>query len=351
MRPEQEGHADMKEPLSFGVIGCGTWGQAHAEIFAGDRYTRLGAVCDLDIERARELGTAHGAPFYDDFEEMLDREKLDGVGIATPDFAHGKPLVAAVSRGKHVLCEKPLVTDPAELDDVVNAVVSSGVRVMVDYHNRWNVPFVKAKKRLSEGVLGRPVNGYMRLTDIQWVPKNYISWASQSSILWFLGSHTVDTMSWLFGDRVSRVYSVARSGILKEQGVDTVDVYMSTLEYEGGGIAQIENGWITPDSNPFINDFKFNLLCTEGMVNVDLSSSNFFEIYTREKIEHPDFLVKPRVHGYPSGFSYESIRDFIRRLYFDEEFVVPFDDSVNVNRVLFAILESADRGVPVDVVY
>ena len=341
----------MAKPISFGVIGCGTWGQAHAEIFASHRYSKLSAVCDVEVSRAEQLGRTYEVPHYRDYNEMLDREELDAVGIATPDFAHVKPLMAAVAKQKHVLCEKPLVTEKQDLDAVVQAVRKAGVRVMVDYHNRWNVPFVKAKKRLTEGELGTPVNGYMRLTDIQWVPKGYISWAAASSILWFLGSHTVDTLSWLFGDRVERVYAVSRSGILASQGIDAVDVYMAILEFENGGIAQTENGWITPDSNPFINDFKFNLLCTEGMVNIDLSSSNFFEIYGKDGVKHPDFLVKPRVYGKPTGFSYESIRDFIERLYRDEEFIVPFDESVNVNRVLFAIMDSAESGKPVQVRY
>lgn len=341
----------MKKPISFGVIGCGTWGQAHAEIFSTHPYSRLAAVCDVDSKRAEQLGREYSVPYYNNYDEMLDKEELDAVGIATPDFAHAAPLMAAVSRHKHVFCEKPLVTEKDDLERAVEAVGTAGIRVMVDYHNRWNVPFVKAKKRLREGELGEPVNGYMRLTDIQWVPKEYISWAAKSSILWFLGSHTVDTLSWMFGDRVRRVYAVSRSGILKEQGIDTVDVYMSILEFEKGGIAQTENGWITPDSNPFINDFKFNLLCTKGMVNIDLSSSNFFEIYSADKVEHPDFLVKPRVYGKPTGFSYESIRDFIERLYREEDFVVPFEDSVNVNRVLFAIIDSATKGEPVEISY
>ena len=341
----------MRKPISFGVIGCGTWGQAHAEIFASHPHSTLTAVCDVDKKRAMQVGKDYSIPFYTDYNKMFEEEELDAVGIATPDFAHAEPLMAAVSKHKHVLCEKPLVTERRDLDAVVQAVEKTGVRVMVDYHNRWNIPFVKAKKRLKEGELGEPINGYMRLTDIQWVPKGYISWAAKSSILWFLGSHTVDTLTWLFGDRVKRVYAVSRSGILKSQGIDAVDVYMAILEFLNGGIAQTENGWITPDSNPFINDFKFNLLCTKGMVNIDLSSSNFFEIYTADRVEHPDFLVKPRVYGKPMGFSYESIRDFIDRLYGDEDFIVPLEESVNVNRVLFAIMDSAETGEPVTISY
>lgn len=341
----------MKGRIRLAVIGCGIWGKAHAEVFARHPLGRLVAVADRDEGRAREVAAEHAVPWYTDYRRMLETVDCDAVGIATPDFAHAEPLLAAVGRGRHALCEKPLVTRREELERVDEAVRRSGCRVMVDYHNRWNPPFAITRQRLADGELGDPVHAYLRLNDIVWVPLEYISWAASSSIVWFLGSHAVDSLSWLFGDRVTRVYSVRHDGILKSRGIEAADAYLSTLEFSRGGIAQIENGWITPNTNPFINDFKFNLLCTRGMVNMDLSSSSFFEMYTERKVEHPDFFIKPRVHGTPTGFAYEAIRDFVTRLYRDEEFVAPYAESVAVNRVLFAILESAEKRAPVEVCY
>jgi predicted dehydrogenase len=341
----------MKDKLKLAVIGCGVWGQAHAEMFARHPHGQLVAVADQQASRAQAIGKQYSVPWYDDYRAMLEREDFDAVGIATPDFAHAEPLLAALEHGKHVLCEKPLVTRREDLERVNEAVVKSGLRVMVDYHNRWNPPFAISKQRLMAGELGTPVNGYMRLNDTIWVPLEYLPWAASSSIIWFLGSHTVDSLSWLFADRVQRVYSVCHDGILKSRGIDAVDSYLTTLEFAQGGIAQIENGWITPNTNPLVNDFKLNLLCTQGMVNMDLSSSNFFEIYSEQRIEHPDFFIKPRVHGAPTGFAYAAIGDFVNRLYHDEEFIAPYAESVAVNQVLFAILESAQKREPVEVRY
>ncbi|MBW7883009.1 MAG: Gfo/Idh/MocA family oxidoreductase [Caldilineaceae bacterium] len=341
----------MKEKIKLAVIGCGVWGQAHAEIFAHHPYGKLVAVADRDEKRASEVGKRYSIPWYADYHQMLVGEECDAVGIATPDFAHAEPLLAALGAGKHVLCEKPLVTRRDDLERVNDAAIKSGCRVMVDYHNRWNPPFAITHERLATGQLGEPVNGYLRLNDTIWVPLEYLSWAASSSIIWFLGSHAVDTLSWLFGDRIKRVYSVCHEGVLRSRGVTAVDTYLSTLEFSRGGIAQIENGWITPNTNPLVNDFKLNLLCTRGMVNMDLSSSNFFEVYSEDRIEHPDFFIKPRIHGAPSGFAYAAIGDFVNRLYRDEEFIAPYEESVAVNQVLFAILESAQQREPVEVRY
>ena len=116
---------------------------------------------------------------------------------------------------------------------------------------------------------------------LKWVATDMLSWASRSSILWFLGSHSLDTLRWIFQDEVKRVYAVKRKGILEEMGVDTDDIYLTTIEFEHGGIAHMENGWITPNGNTNVNDYKFSVLCTKGMINMDPVSYTHMEDLAR----------------------------------------------------------------------
>jgi len=191
----------------------------------------------------------------------------------------------------------------------------------------------------------------MRLNDNILVPEGFIAWSEKSSVLWFLGSHTVDLVTWIINNRVKRVFAVSHNGFLKSRGCNCVDTYLSTLEFENGAVAQLENGWVTPNTNPSINDIKFTLLCTKGMVNMDASSHNFYQMFTEEKVENPDFLIRPKIHDALLGYATESIRSFIRSLYFDRDFVVDFDHSVDVNRVLFAIQRSTQSKSPETIVY
>ena len=110
----------------------------------------------------------------------------------------------------------------------------------------------------------------------------------------------------IFNDEVKRVYAVSNSGVLKEKGLDTTDVYQSILEFNNGGIATMENSWITPDSYPCVNDIKFNITGTKGMVNLDLSNNQMIERFTETKNDRPDVLVNHFVHGKAKGFAYES---------------------------------------------
>jgi predicted dehydrogenase len=178
-----------------------------------------------------------------------------------------------------------------------------------------------------------------------------LPWAGTSSILWFLGSHSLDTMRWFFNDDVARVYSVSKEGILKNLGVDTVDMYQTTLEFKNGGIAQMENGWITPNANAMVNDFKFNILGDKGMINMDLSNHNLIQKYTDKESMNPDILIQHSVFDYPSGFSFASIRSFVDCILSGKDFFVSVADAAKTSLALLAVMESAKKRMPVEVQY
>jgi predicted dehydrogenase len=223
--------------------------------------------------------------------------------------------------------------------------------MMVDLHNRWNPPFAIAKKRIEKGEIGKPVSSYYRLNDTKWVATDMLSWSEKSSVLWFLGSHTIDTLRWLFNDEVERVYSVSHSGVLKSEGIDTNDIYQTILEFGKGGIATIENGWITPNSHPKVNDTKFNITGSDGIINIDPTNSRLIELYNENKHKNPDTLVNHFVHGKAKGFAYESIKDFVKKLISGEDFLVSVEDAARTSLIILAIFESVQSGKPVKVDY
>ena len=136
----------------------------------------------------------------------------------------------------------------------------------------------------------------MRLNDIIWVPRELISWAEKSSILWFLGSHSVDVLNWIIGSKVERVYSVSYEGILKSKGINVTDLYQTILEYANGAVATMENSWILPDTNPYVNDYKLNITGERGMFNMDFSHNTLLERFLEDEASHPDVIVKPHIH-------------------------------------------------------
>ena len=340
------------DKVRMAIIGAGTWGENHARIYNAHPFAKTVAICDMNVDRARVVAARAGVPsVYEDYERMLDEVDCDAVAIVTPDFAHAAPAIAAANHKKHVLIEKPIATTREDTFRILDAVARNGVRAMVDLHNRWNPPFNVAWQAVGRGEIGAPVSAYFRLNDAKWVATDMLPWAAKSSILWFLGSHSTDTLCWLLGSRPKRVYSVATSGVLKGLGVDTVDQYLTTLEFENGCVAQMENGWITPNAHPNVNDIKFSILGDKGMLSLDLSSHNMVQHYTDQWMHVPDVIVQDAVFGQPKGFAFESIRSFVDCLLSGEEFHVSLTDAAVATLALLAVMQSAETRVPVDVDY
>jgi predicted dehydrogenase len=338
--------------LKIAIVGAGVWGENHASIYNENRDVELVAVCDANIKKAEALAARFGVKgVYSDHREMLKGSDCDAVSIVTPDFLHGDIAVDCANAKRHMLIEKPLATTREDVLRIVEAVERNKVRVMVDLHNRWNPPFAAAKKAIEDNELGEPYSAYFRLNDAKWVATDMLSWAQKSSIIWFLGTHSLDTLRWMFDDEAERIYSVSREGVLKDLGVQTVDIYQTTIEFKKGGIAQMENGWITPNANTCVNDIKFNILGTKGMISIDASSHNLIQKVTDEKVETPDILVKNFIHGKAKGFAYESIAHFVEKMISGEEFLVSIEDAAMTSLALITLMESAKTRKPIKVEY
>lgn len=331
--------------IKMAIVGAGLWANEHARLFAEMPGVECVAICDLNEKRANEFAALHHIPnVYTDHREMLKKSECDAVSIVTPDFLHTDIAVDSANAGKHMLIEKPLATTRKEVFQILNAVEKNGVRVMVDMHNRFSPPFNNAKYLVESQKFGRPVNAYFRLNDVKSVATNMLSWASKSSILWFLGSHSLDTMNWILNGYPKEVYARSSRGVLDALGVDAVDVYQSSIVYDNGVIAQMENGWITPNGNPCVNDIKFNVVCERGKIDIDASNHNLLKVTSDERMDTGDCIVANKIFGHHKGFAYESIRSFLTKLQSGEEFFVSLKDCAVTCLALLDIMESAKTG-------
>jgi len=334
--------------IGFGIIGTGLWGNLHARVYRGDPRVRLVAVCDMDASRAKETAEENGADrWYSDYRELLSDPDIRAVSIVTPDFAHTEIAVAAARAGKHILLEKPMAQTVGECEIILQAVREAGVLLMVDFHARWSIPLYRAREAIDKGEIGEPVLIYYRLNDTIYVPTKMLSWASRSTVAWFIGSHSLDTVRWLMGDEVERVYCVSRSQILKERGIDTPDFYETTLEFKRGGVAVIENGWILPETTPHLIDLKCEVVGTKGALYIDQSHHRALEKYTQTEASFPDVFVLPMVYGQQMGLAAESIRHFIECVEEGKTPRVTGEDGLIVTRLICAMEESVRTRQPV----
>lgn len=341
--------------VRIGIVGAGLWGGMHARAYAQNSRVELAAVCDLDEGRARALAERYRIPkVFTRLDEML-AEDLDGVSVATPDDAHTQVVLAAAARGKHILVEKPLATRVEDCRAMIAAAEQAGVILMVDWHNRWNPPIYAAWQAARAGELGEIRYIYYRLSDTVYVPTRMLPWAARSSVMWFLGSHAIDTTCWLMGRSPRRVFCQKRDGILAGMGVDTPDLYLTMIEFEGGGLAVVENAWILPQQSPSLIDHKVEILGSRGAAYLDPTHNRAFEKYSPETADgfpnapYADMLISPLIYEKQMGFAVESIHHFAECIAHGRQPLASGADGLLNTRLILAAEESARRGLPVDV--
>lgn len=140
------------------IIGSGLIaGKKHIPAFLKLRSkTELVAVCDLNLAAAKEVASRFGIPrAYGNIEEMLSTEKPDLVDICTPPKTHVRLAVEAMRHGCHVLVEKPMALTVADCDQIVQASKDYGLKVCVAHSDLFYEPFIKARRMVENGAIGR----------------------------------------------------------------------------------------------------------------------------------------------------------------------------------------------------
>ena len=138
---------DRMSLLNFAIVGCGgVTLQNHLPGLALCAETRIVALCDADaatLKRAQQqTGVAVTSTKY---EEIVERDDVQAVIIATPNFTHAPIALAAIAAGKHVLCEKPIALNYADARAMADAADQANVRHMTAFTYR----FVPAMRYLS----------------------------------------------------------------------------------------------------------------------------------------------------------------------------------------------------------
>ena len=202
----------MSEPRiwTVAVVGCGV---GHNHIARGygkhrDKF-RVVAVCDIDEGRLAAVGDEFLIPRGTrSFDEVLRMDDVDIVDICTPAVLHFEQILAALSAGKEVVCEKPLVGSLAEIDRVIAAEKAAAGRVMPIFQYRFGDGVQKAKRIIDLGLAGKP---YLATVETAWMrtAKYYEApwrgrWETEGGgVLLMHAIHSHDLMTWLMGPAAS----------------------------------------------------------------------------------------------------------------------------------------------------
>lgn len=138
--------------LKSAIVGCGAIAPVHAQAIPG-AGGELAAAADVRFDRAQALTAAYGGRAFSSMEEMLDEARPDVLHICTPHYLHIPMAAAALRRGIHVLCEKPIGLSAADAA-ALRPALAAGARFGVCFQNRWNASVKEAREIVASGELG-----------------------------------------------------------------------------------------------------------------------------------------------------------------------------------------------------
>ncbi|MFH0965756.1 MAG: Gfo/Idh/MocA family oxidoreductase [Planctomycetota bacterium] len=255
--------------LGAAVIGVGMYGKVHARTYSGDPRTKLLYIWSRTEKNARAAAREFGVKAAKDLQEIADDPEVRIVSVATPDFAHVEPALLMLAAGKHVLLEKPMATSVAECRKIVAAAAKAPGVLMVNFHNRWYPPFMKAHEVVASGELGPPSHARIRLSDRLYFIRDKLSWAHRSAPHWFLMSHTMDLVRFVFGREPQTAYALGHKGHLAGLGIDAWDTVHALVNFAGGVPVHLENSWIIPEGwRNNIIEFGAEFYCERGIIQI-----------------------------------------------------------------------------------
>jgi len=147
-----------------GLAGCGWIAPYQLRGWNLVRGVEIVAVCDSDDARSRSLAALNNIPWAGvDAVRMMEECRLDVLDIATTPQSHKALTLAAIERGVHVLCQKPVALSLADAEEMIERAAQRGVVLYVNEMLRFCPWFRKTYELLRSGAIGKPI--YARLSN------------------------------------------------------------------------------------------------------------------------------------------------------------------------------------------
>lgn len=247
--------------MRMGLLAYGAIGHEHNLAIGATDGLELTAVCDTNPERiAAALELAPDAATFTDATEMLDSGLIDAVVISTPPNSHYAWAKAALTRGIHVVLEKPMALTVEQCDELIALAAERGLTLVVYQNRRFDRDFVTLRRLINEGAIGDVfqydsfVGGYSR-------PCDY--WHSDADVsggaIFDWGSHFIDQILNVFDTPIDYVAGVNHKRHWHH--VTNADHATVTITFIDGTQATFTHSDLSAARKP-----KFHVLGTQGAI-------------------------------------------------------------------------------------
>ena len=240
--------------LRIGLAGLGSMGRNHLRILSGRPDIRLAAIADPAAEALSAAVATSGAQAFDEPLAMIAEAELDALVIAAPTTSHVALALAAIERDIAILVEKPLAESAAEGERIVTAARVGSVPVQVGHVERFHPAVLELGRLLDEGwlsvvysIASRRAGPFPdRIRDV--------------GVTIDLATHDADILSWIAGERPSRVYAETAQRI----HANHEDLLFGLLHFPSGATGMLDVNWLTP-----VKRRQLVVVGEEGMFELD----------------------------------------------------------------------------------
>jgi predicted dehydrogenase len=319
--------------LRVGVIGLGWAGQQHIAAYDAHAGTKLVAIAGLEepvrTKLAAQYRIEHDVAAWEDLLELGD---LDAVSVAVPTFLHAPIAIAALQRGLHVLCEKPIALNAPQADAMVQAARTADRVLDVAFNHRQRGDIQKLKEVVDAGRLGRTYYAkawWLRRTGIPTLG----SWFTQAELagggpLVDIGVHVLDYSLFLLGNPEVVAVSASTYDLLATAGFgsdtsliktgttgtptfDVEDLASVFMRLADGGTLLVEASWAAHRRDG--DEFGITLYGTDGgaeLIVDDYAPKGSLRIFT----DDDGAAIAARVPVQPGRGHQAVIEQFVERI-------------------------------------
>ncbi|WP_431279484.1 Gfo/Idh/MocA family protein [Leifsonia poae] len=349
------------------VVGGGFMAEVHSRAARTARAELVGVVSSSPAKSAQAAETLGFERSYGSLDELLADDSIDVVHVCTPNTLHAEQAAAVLAAGKHVICEKPLTTTVADAESLVGAVGSLTATVPFVY--RFHPMVREARARFRSGDAGEVLSinaSYLQdwllgVGDDNWRVDSALGGRSRAFA--DIGSHLVDLVEFVSGDRVSRVAATKKT-VFSERaahsGITTEDAVAVVLETVSGALGTLLVSQVAPGRK---NRLYLEIAGSEQSVGFDQEQPETLWVGKRK-----GSMVVPRdadqldadaarlcvvPSGHAQGYQ-DAFNGFVADTYAaiggaDPDGLPRFTDGLRAVRVTDAVIDSAEAGTWIEI--
>lgn len=349
--------------LNIAIIGAGGITlQNHLPGLALCPDVRVHALCDANAATLESARQQTGAPVASTrWEDIVTREDLHAVIIATPNFLHPEIAITAARHGKHILCEKPLALNADDAHRMADEADQANVRHMTAFTYQF-VPAMRYLKHLiDQGELGRPYHyRCLRLQD--WGTRN-LGWRQVKKLagtgeIGDMLSHRINFAHHLVGPIKRLVGNLKNHTPVRDGAPNDTDDWVGILaEFQNGATGVLESSKLASGHNESwrsldyveINGSQATFQFTTGKWN-ELQHGKLGGPGLKPLIVPPEFWVWPGSPRDPGvgdplvSFRYDQAVEFINAIREQRPCAITFHEGAKAQRVMDASVRSAEIG-------